>query len=745
MEPLPFEQKSKLELLRECEDLGIKNCKSKNKTELINLIRLKIEENDRNDRNITFTRQINKCERRGGIRSSSPTFNSLTVNNLNLHRELMNHIQRKNNIILDEDNEGDIYNCITNMSKYKKNKIWKNIKETEIIENDSITSDSLSVYTRSIATDSNPTFVERINVEYSDEELFFLEQSKNEFNSQYNKLTIKFHNNKKKSIIYENQKNTAISVNEKFKNRKILIQLIIGLTQSGKTGCMIETIKEYINNNNIPSDNIYIISGLSSIEWKNQCRQRFPQCIKIYHNNEMDKFRDDVKDKQNVLIILDEVHVATLKDQTINKIFNELNWNLDCMMKNDIKMIQFSATPDGIIFALNHSKWPKEHYSTEILNPGNGYYGTKEMKIKNKLRQNKDIYGRNKSGEWLLDENGNTIEREIYNNINEILMEAINNFGFNNPKYIIIRIRGKNKNIYEENIRNSIENTLDENLKELFNYDYIHEYTLSGNINDIGEFLHNPPNKFTFIFIKEKMKCAKTLEYFNGKEILPVKNNIGIVVERYANNANDSFIIQGLLGRLCGYEEHEAICFTNLESVEKYHQLFDSNFSKENLNNILWNSNSTKQNKKNKKTTHKKNINSIEELDKNVKEDNKVDETEPIIKEFKTKEEVKQYYISNLKEKLGSNRRGPNINKIKPNENGYYEANVRGNKKVYSYNEIIKERKCNINNGAGYKLYPCYKNTNEKLTLLWLLIYYEPLREMTNLDSENNLIYEETW
>ena len=61
-------------------------------------------------------------------------------------------------------------------------------------------------------------------------------------------------------------------------------------------------------NNVIFVDNIYIITGLSSCEWKRQTQDRIPKSIKIFHRNDLlTKFVPDIKDKKNVLIIIDEI------------------------------------------------------------------------------------------------------------------------------------------------------------------------------------------------------------------------------------------------------------------------------------------------------------------------------------------------------------------------------------------------------------------------------------------------------
>ena len=84
--------------------------------------------------------------------------------------------------------------------------------------------------------------------------------------------------------------------------------------------------------------------------------------------------------------------------------------------------------------------------------------------------------------------------------------------------------------------------------------------------------------------IKEKLKCANTLQN---------KQNIGVMIERWKEMANDSLVIQGLLGRCCGYLNHSIICYTNIESIRKYEDLFDSRFAEEELDKICWNSNTT--------------------------------------------------------------------------------------------------------------------------------------------------------
>ena len=71
-----------------------------------------------------------------------------------------------------------------------------------------------------------------------------------------------------KSKIYENQEIIAYKVVTEFKNSKIINIMVVSKTQSGKTGSICTTIKQYLEDksNLIPIENIYIITGLSSCE-----------------------------------------------------------------------------------------------------------------------------------------------------------------------------------------------------------------------------------------------------------------------------------------------------------------------------------------------------------------------------------------------------------------------------------------------------------------------------------------------
>ena len=495
-----------------------------------------------------------------------------------------------------------------------------------------------------------------------------------------------------KSVIFENQEIIASRVVTSFKNRKIINIMVVSKTQSGKTGSMCATIKQYLEHtsNLIPIENIYIITGLSSCEWKEQTKERMPESIqtRVFHRCELpNTFVDEIKDKQNILIIMDEIQVAAKKGQTIYKTFKNAGLLNKCKLyENDIKILEYTATPDGTIYDL--MKW--NDASTKILaDVGDGYTSSYNLLQMGRVKQYKELCGYDKeTGE---------LDEKVFENTKEIKNDIAN---YVNPLYHIIRTKnGPEQDLTIQNFKHTF---------NADNYDFI-KYDRESEIEDINKTLIMKPERHTFIFIKEKLRCAKTLK----------KKYIGILYDRYSKNPDDTTIIQGLVGRDTGYDNNGiSICYTNTDSINRYEKLWKSNFEDK---TIKWNSKTTKYT--NGILSGKNTFNDPKDYDGfSVASDDSDDSDElkePVIKKFKTQEEAKEYYNKELKEKMKG--RGPN--KIKPNDGGYYEATIRSNKKIYTCNEVKCERRQGLTEN-NYRFYPCYEDTNDKSTLQWWFIHY---------------------
>jgi hypothetical protein len=494
----------------------------------------------------------------------------------------------------------------------------------------------------------------------------------------------------KKSNIFENQEIIASKVCSSFKNRKIINIMVISKTQSGKTGSMCATIKQYLEdtNNLIPIENIYIITGLSSCEWKEQTKERMPISIqsRVFHRCELpNTFVDEIKDKKNILIIMDEIQVAAKKDQTIYKTFKKAKiLDKQKLYENDIKILEYTATPDGTIYDLMEWKDASDKILGDV---GDGYISSYNLLQLGRVKQYKEL--------CLYDKETNVTDEIIFENIKEIKKDIDK---YNTFRYHIIRT----KNGLEQNL------TI-QNFKNIFNdTDYeFKTYDKESEIEDINKTLIISPKKHTFIFIKEMLRCAKTLK----------KKFIGILYDRYSKNPDDTTIIQGLVGRDTGYDNNgSSICYTNINSIERYEQLWQSNFEDK---NIEWNSKTTKYTKG--ILSGRYTFNDPRGYSGfSVASDENDETTEPIIKKFKTQEEAKEYFNKELKEKMGG--RGPNKHPG-PNENGFYlDTNV---KRILSTTELYNKRNDWLKNQKNpYRLRPCYQDINNNDTLQWWFIHY---------------------
>lgn len=506
------------------------------------------------------------------------------------------------------------------------------------------------------------------------------------------------------NIIYPNQEKCALDICNKFLiDKKIVNVLVYGKTQTGKTGCMSSIINLYVLTNSLPIENIYIITGLSDVSWKKDTKNRMPNSInnRVFHRANLNTdFVKDIRSKKNVLVIMDEIQIACKDKQTIHNTFTKCGfYDLNNLLENDIKLIQFSATPDGNINDIDDWK----DYSFKIkLEPGENYIGTQHLLKKNRIKQYQDLIN--------------------INNVSE-LDDVIKSF--EKPMYHLIRIPNK-KNDKQDLVINNFKRIFKKNC--LYNTDFLKIVK-----EDINSILTNKPEKHTFIFYCEILRCAKTQH----------KKYIGITYERYSKIIKDSTIIQGSVGRITGYDDNGlSICYTNLDTLNKYNILWNNNMIFP--NGISWNTNTTKFKKSTNQTYSTGTFNSIKYID-DLKDDtiNNKDKQELIIKKFngeKGEQEGIKWFKNNKVffthiDKNGDvkTKNGPRI--TKKDDKGYYMRPLgkdKYRKDILSTERLYKHRKWNLDADPSkrrtiYTWFPCYEDVKDKKTLQWWLIFYKKI------------------
>ena len=338
------------------------------------------------------------------------------------------------------------------------------------------------------------------------------------------------------SSIFQTQLDFGKRIANSFVERTVHTCLAVALTQSGKTGAMLSAVHHFISNPllAIPLHHIFIITGHSSKEWLVQTKERFPVAMhhNIYHRNQLKQFILKVKTLSNVLIFIDETQIAYLKHQILQKSFIEAGLFGTNLYRNDIKFVLVSATPDGCV---KRFVPPQPGHVICFMQPAPGYVSIFSLRS----FQSKDLCGFHKDG----------ILPHAFDNIRELKPFL------NEPKYHIIRTH-----------HSFMHDITIQNFKTVFGTSYRYKSYMDV---DLDVILLIPPTKHTFIFIKEGLRCAKTIH----------KEHLGILYERFSKVVSDSAIIQGLAGRATGFHSQHLVVFTHLPSIERYALIWHNQFN----------------------------------------------------------------------------------------------------------------------------------------------------------------------
>ena len=369
------------------------------------------------------------------------------------------------------------------------------------------------------------------------------------------------------SMYHDNQEETAMAVaNTILNDTEVVFQLVKAMTQTGKTGCMLAVIRSCFTlcgcDIKVNPDNIFIITGISSVDWTEQTRKRFPKALKdnVYHRGELKKLAKRLAGLNNVVILMDEVHVASKDEMTISKLLEQTGLrDMDYLRENNINFVEFSATPNKVMEDM--TLW-KDYAKQHIMQPGAGYKGVHHQLENGRVFQAQDLFiaadpDRSSMTELKYTERKKLIQPAL-DTISE-LKEKIVGF-YHDPRYHVIRLPSGGKF-----------DTVMERFKKIFGDDDFYHAPCHSRAtdNDVQGLIQVPPTKHTLIYIKEHLRCAVTLS---------PKESIGILYDR--PSINDDVMIQGLSGRATGYDVPDnMLVYTNIESLKRYTKVWDSGFT----------------------------------------------------------------------------------------------------------------------------------------------------------------------
>ena len=541
---------------------------------------------------------------------------------------------------------------------------------------------------------------ERVEVTYTEDEVY---ENKHSRRSALSEVKISKH--KKTNKTYREQKKCAKKIVNAFKDRRILNAILVALTQSGKTGIISEVIRLCIKLRIVPVKDIYLISGHSSCEMKEQTKCRMIECIRVhvYHRPDLKNtsFLEEIRNKKNVLIIIDEVQVAAKKEQSVYRLLKDAGLlDIQELYRRDIKILELTATPDGTINQLHD--WGNA--SCKILfEPNEKYVSAQNLLDAGRIKQFQNLSGD---------------EEEVREHIQDIKRDLET---YDSPRYHFIRIKGGNE------MTSTKMNFMHEFGVE---YKYI-EFNQKSQTKDINDIISVRPTVHTFVFILEKLRCAKTL----------VKKHIGIMYERYSKKPDDAAIMQGLLGRCTGYDDNgDTIVYTNINTIERYMELWNSNFES---SRIPWRSKTTVYSRKTGLTVSKSTFNDpvlygisgndyVPRLNEDVTEvvvdaAKRRKNAKKILKDntythiCDTFDDVRTFYMNHLKPIYGGH--GPQ--RKKPVNGFYLSSSGKGenNMRPRTIAEVQSMCHWTLTHSHNYTVHPGYEDINDPSTVKWLITY----------------------
>ena len=360
------------------------------------------------------------------------------------------------------------------------------------------------------------------------------------------------------NLLSKQQLSSGKEILSNFNKYDIRWQILLAQMQSGKTETFLFVAAEMIRRGMV--ENVVIFSGNAEIDLKIQLINIVKEVIEneedisfydkytIYLRNqglEEDERRNIIRKiksqsrinvvwgaelknysgpYENTLFIWEEAHYAQTIGQGPDKFLQEIgisaNGDKDLLGKKSNYVVSISATPFSELcnyYKTIQDKTPQDK-KVVVMEPGNNYNSVEKMLENNRIK--------------------------FYSSIEEGLTEALNTprerMG---NKFAIVRI---NKN--EEEIKTIIKR----NNWHYETFDSISSKEEQKNGDKIWKSMKKSPDRDTVILIRNKCRMGKNLP----------KNHLLFCFETAIDSKTDT-VLQGLLGRLCGYS-------TNSENVDIY-------------------------------------------------------------------------------------------------------------------------------------------------------------------------------
>lgn len=349
--------------------------------------------------------------------------------------------------------------------------------------------------------------------------------------------------------IFDNQKEDAIIICNKFYETPIRVISIVKRTKVGMDGLMIEIAKSMTthpdNNFVLHRKNIFFITAMSNLSWEDDMKDKIPSCFKdnVYHHGKLQRLKSKLKELKNAIIINDEIDSGDKEDQKLHLILKESGiLDMKYMEENNIRFVFVSATMINELRDLY--KWGNKHYTHYMTIPDT-YIGHKEFLELGIIQEYYSIHNDETAEKWVQE---------------DILM----NYGLDFRIHII---RTDEKNI-----------------------EFIHR---ACNRNHIDFRNHTSTDRISYEDLSNifesvtKHLVIAVKGFYRRANLIPNewKKKIGATHERYVKKYDTNVQVQGLPGRMTGYWKQELLNGhktgphrTSIAAINEYEEFYKNPF-----------------------------------------------------------------------------------------------------------------------------------------------------------------------
>lgn len=473
--------------------------------------------------------------------------------------------------------------------------------------------------------------------------------------------------------IYPNQKEDAKNIVDIFYNNKQIVAVsIIKRTKVGMDGLMIELAKNFCTHEDdefmIHRDQIYIITGMSNLDWEKELKNKIPKCFQdsVYHHGKIHNLKHN--NISNAVLIIDEIDSGSKVNQKLDSILQLINLkDYEYIKKNKIKIIMVSATMNREL--------------KELYGWGDSLHRVYKMTIPENYISHLDFINKSIIKEFFKIDDFKSAERWIKEDI-------IQNYA-NDYRVHIIRTDEKNKNY--------IENACDKYNISFFNH-------TSDDRIEYQQMVH----------IFNNLKCHTVIaikNFYRRANLIPNqwKLKIGATHERHVETTDMNVQVQGLPGRMTGYwkkhienghktgpyrtsidkiKEYEEFQQNPIKFIQQYKYNTTFCYAKEHIHGLLPN-----------------------QIRENMDERNEI----PSI----------YFRIYNIESEFKKLCQEMNIKtKMHKTKDGWFETSFKDNSRIHTLEEILQDYKRikHLGDTKHRRCFPCYINKADKSSFVFLFI-----------------------